>query len=223
MDENNKINLIPNESQEEVSQIMDRLKNIQPELRNYVLGQSYANDFLNMVKNYSLAPEYVSEIEYITTMTLLGFIRPSEVKDEITQALPNVNSSVRGGIHDYIFANILTKERVAVLENNWKNDDMIEKELSDYIEMQDVPRPEGVAPAPVSRVTSDIRPSGMLSHEKVAEMNSNSIPALKSDSWEDILKSKNENQVLDRTKIETSLPKVTTGDRKNDLYREIPE
>ncbi len=205
------------EAKEVTSQFMERFKNIQPELRNYIKGQGYAEDFMGIVKTYSLAKEYASELEYITTMTLLGFIPPKEVKDEVYQALPSISSSVKDGICEYIWNRILTKERVALLEKNWQEDDAREKEAADFIEMQDVPKPE-YAPKTKPKEEYSMRPNGVLTEERVSNLKKDD----KADAWETKLEEKRQS-VSSRTEVDASIPKAVNTPKKTDLYREIPE
>lgn len=256
-DENNKIideeteNTAMSESEagEILESTMERVGELDPEIRKMLLGEVYPTEFKTIVDKYNLTPEQIEPLEQNTSMVLLCMVRPSEYVEMLKKEIPNISPEVLNGVVLDIKKSILTNEILNKIEEAWAEDDENEEIFHNAVEMKDVPLPpeqqikpikeyrgedynQSVLDSKIANTVSDtlsapedIRPMETSTMEKTASINR--TPSADRVTWEDRLAVTvpKEPTVSERKVTDTSLPKINSNasTNSNDSYREKVE
>lgn len=118
--------------QEEIKNlILERFSNLQPEIQNIILDENYDIKLLEIGKKFNLSKEQTENLEFNTTLVLLGNTHPDEYKNEIMadliidealadQIVNDVNQTILRNVSDTI-------------KQNFIDDNLAEKELEKFI------------------------------------------------------------------------------------------
>lgn len=101
--------------------IAQRFDNLQPEIQDIIMSQDYERSLVEIIGDFDLNPEQMKELEFNTTMVLLGEIHPDEYKRAMQESM-NVSENILEKIVASVEQKIFKSVRSMIVEN-WEKDD----------------------------------------------------------------------------------------------------
>jgi hypothetical protein len=231
-----------------IKQVDNRIKKLNPEVKEYIKSQKFKDVFGSLVSKYNLTEEEANEIEETLMFNFLCFTKTEELDIYLEDILVNRNSVVRSSILDEIKTKIIPENIQNILDSNWREEEEVQEMISDSVEFYKIPIPPGFnshydlllsylnpenikieqssnipfTPEKVNQLENigDIKPMQVKNQEIRKYMDKK--PSETTVSWEDRLSMSNSANpnVTRRTNTDQTLPSL--GGNK-DQYREIPE
>ena len=129
--------------QEEIKKsIIERFNSLQPEIQTAIMNSDYENNISIIGRKYNLTDEQVSELEFNTTLVLLGQTHPDNYKVELSEDIKLSEDKISEIVND--INEIILKPIRETLKNNFADDDRKESELME-IPLPPYKSPEAVA------------------------------------------------------------------------------
>jgi len=113
------------ENEELKNKIIERFKNLQPEIQNIILEENYGKDLYNLAQKYQMNPEQITYFEINTTLLLIGDIHPDEYKDHLAENL-KIDQVTSEKIKQDVFSTVL-KDVIDIIRKNFEEDDILEE------------------------------------------------------------------------------------------------
>lgn len=116
--------------QEEIKKaIIERFNNLQPEIQEAIMDSNYEKNLYDVGKKYNLTIEQMGELEFNTTLVMLGQTHPDDYNKELLEDLKIPEEKINLIVSD--INEIVLKPIRELLKKNFEEDNRVESELEE--------------------------------------------------------------------------------------------
>src|SRR5437016_6180323 len=109
--------------QEEIKNlIVERLNNLQPEIRNAIMSSNYDKELYDISQKYKLSIEQMGKLELNTTLVMIGHTHPDEYRGELIEDLKLPAETVDAIVND-VNEKVMKNIRELIKQNFAKDDE----------------------------------------------------------------------------------------------------